>query len=156
MKKIFKTKMLCRLFVSAIVLSSCENNKEEDPNPVTPIVEPTPVEYTNGVFVTCEGPFMTGTGTVSYYSRSNGTVYNDLFNSANSLPLGNLVQSMTISNSKGYVVVNNADKIEVVNSTDFKSLAKISGLSLPRYLLAVNANKASVSQWGSSGVGKGV
>ena len=47
-------------------------------------------------------------------------------------------------------------KIEVVNSTNFKSLATISGLSLPRYMLAVNANKAYVSQWGSSGVGKGI
>ncbi len=154
--KLFNTKLLCGVVISALTFSSCERNKEEDPNPVTPIEEPTPVEYTNGVFVTCEGPFMTGTGTVSYYSRSNGTVYNDLFNSANSLPLGNLVQSMTVSNNKGYVVVNNADKIEVVNSTNFKSLATISGLSLPRYMLAVNANKAYVSQWGSSGVGKGI
>jgi YVTN family beta-propeller protein len=49
-------------------------------------------------------------------------------------------------------VVNNANKVEVVNSNDFTSVAVISGLALPRYFLGISNQKAYVSQWGADGL----
>lgn len=108
--------------------------------------------YGSGIFVTCEGVFGSGTGTVSFYNRSSGVVNNDIFQTANSLPLGNVVQSMSIYNGKGYVVVNNGAKVEVVNAANFKSSATITGVSQPRYFFGIDNNKAYVSEWGSTGL----
>jgi hypothetical protein len=139
------------LLASATLILGC---KKEEPNPVSTT---TPKgAYDNGVFITCEGAFGSGTGTVSFFNRSNSTVSNDLHQSVNALPLGNIVQSMQVHNSKGYVVVNNANKIEIVNASTFVSGGKISGLSSPRYFAGINASKAYVSQWGSGASDVGV
>jgi YVTN family beta-propeller protein len=107
---------------------------------------------TSSVYITNEGPYGSGTGTISLYNKYTGALSNDIFASANGgIPLGNIVQSLSIYNGKGYIVVNNADKIEVVNSKDFKSTATISGLNKPRYFLGIDNNKAYVTEWGATG-----
>jgi len=57
------------------------------------------------------------------------------------------VQSMTLFNNKGYIVVNNSHTIEVVNDINFVSAGTINGLSGPRYLLPITSAKAYVSDW---------
>lgn len=124
--------------------------KKDDPQP--PANNTTPGAYeSSGVFITNEGPFGSGTGTVSFYNRSTGAVSNDIFQTANSIPLGNIVQSMSIYNGKGYIVVNNASKMEVVSASDFKSSASITGLNQPRYFLGIDNSKGYVTEWGSTG-----
>ncbi len=108
--------------------------------------------YQTGVFVVNEGPFNSGTGTISYYNRDSKVVTNDIFQLANQLPLGNIVQSINMFNGKGYIVVNNANKIEVVEAHEFKSIASISGLTSPRSMLQVDDSKAYVTEWGSATV----
>jgi DNA-binding beta-propeller fold protein YncE len=108
--------------------------------------------YETGVFISNEGPYGSGTGTVSFYNRSTGAVTNDIFQKANGVPLGNIVQSVNIYNGKGYVMVNNAGKIEVVNAPDFKSMATIAGLTQPRYFLGINSTKGYVTEWGTGGL----
>lgn len=124
--------------------------KKDNPKPIDNT--PTPAGgYSSGIFITNEGPYGSGTGTVSFYNRSTGAVSNDIFQTANSVPLGNIVQSMSVFNGKGYVVVNNAGKMEVVNVSDFKSTASITGLNQPRYFLGIDNNKGYVTEWGSTG-----
>lgn len=108
--------------------------------------------YDNGVFITCEGAFGSGSGTVSFYNKNTGIVSNDIFQLANNFPLGNLVQSMSLHNNKAYVIVNNSNKVEVANAADFKSIATITGVNFPRYFLGVDNTKAYVTEWGSSGL----
>lgn len=141
---------------TSLCFTSCKKDKDEDPNPVTPEETIIPSDYSSGIFVTCEGPFVGGSGTVSFYNRNNGNVSNNLFQSVNGLPLGSIVQSMEVYGGKGYIVVNNAGKVEVVNSSTFSSTGKISGLEQPRYFLGISATKGYVTQWGSSGANKGV
>lgn len=108
--------------------------------------------YENGTLICNEGPFTSGTGTISFYNRESGEVENNVFQTVNSRPLGNIVQSTSTHNNQVYIVVNNANKIEVANSEDFTSIGVIEGLALPRYFLGIDDNKAYVSQWGSDGV----
>jgi YVTN family beta-propeller protein len=135
-------KLLIAFVVIAIFsLSSC---KKDDDDKVG--------KYTKGVFVTNEGPFQTGTGTVSFINRNAATIENEIFEVVNNRPLGNVVQSATFHNGKIYIVVNNADKIEIVDADDFKEVGAINGLKLPRYILPVSSSKAYVSQWGTGGM----
>jgi hypothetical protein len=139
MKTIFK---LWPLFVAGLIfcflLSACDGN---DP-------DPEPDGFASGVLIVNEGLFQTGTGTVSHYSRQLKTVSNDIFMKANARPLGNIAQTMTAYKNKGYIVINNAGTVEVVNLENFKSTGTISGLTLPRYCLAADDNKLYVTQWG--------
>jgi YVTN family beta-propeller protein len=74
-------------------------------------------------------------------------VKQDVFESVNGRPLGNIAQSMTIYNGKGYIVVNNAGKVEVVDAATFMSEATISNLINPSQFLVIDAQKAYVSDW---------
>jgi DNA-binding beta-propeller fold protein YncE len=49
---------------------------------------------------------------------------------------------MTIAGNRGFLLINNSNKIEVVNLKDFKSLSTISGLHSPRYLQIIDSTKA--------------
>ena len=144
-----KTKQLINLstLALAITFTSCKKN-DPAPAPATTAA----VTYSNGLFITNEGPFGSGTGTVSYYNRINGKVSNDIFQTKNSYPLGNLVQSMEIFNGKGYIVVNNSGKVETVDSNTFASNGAITGLTQPRYFLGIDNNRGYISEWGTGGV----
>ncbi len=125
-----------------IFIFSCK--KEVDPNAGT---------YSSGIFIVNEGPFLSGTGTVSFYDRDKKTTTNDIFGKENAgAVLGNIAQSMAIQNGKAYLVLNNANKIEVVDAATFKSLGKIDSLALPRFFLALDDKKAWVTQWGLDGI----
>ena len=137
-----------KLCISTVILTATLFGCKKD-NPI-PSNTSTAVSYSNGVFVSCEGPFGSGTGTVSFYNRSSGIVTNDIFQTANGFPLGNIVQSVAIYNGKGYIAVNNAAKVEVVDATDFKSRGTITGLTNPRYFLGISSSKGYLTEWGSS------
>ena len=98
-----------------------------------------------GVFICNEGNFNSGGGSVSQYYTATKTVEEDIFKKVNKRSLGDVVQSMNTYNGKGYIVVNNSGKVEVVNLEDFKSSGTITGLASPRYFLPVGNNKAYVS-----------
>jgi YVTN family beta-propeller protein len=106
--------------------------------------------YQNGVFIVNEGPFNSGTGTISFLDRHSKTVTNSIFSKINDRPLGNIVQSLNFHNDKGYVVINNANKVEVVEKGTFKSIATIEGLPFPRHFLGIDQGKAYISCWGGS------
>ena len=109
--------------------------------------------FQNGLFITHEGAFSGGTGTVSFYNRSVGGLKNDIFATENGgAAIGNILQSMTVANSKAYLVVNNANKLLVADAYTFKFQDSIFGTTLPRYLLNIDDKKAFVSEWGANGV----
>jgi YVTN family beta-propeller protein len=106
--------------------------------------------YEDGYFVTNEGNFGTGNGSISFVDEY-GAVENDVFASINSFALGDVVQSMNIIGSKAYILVNGSSKIEVASVDSMYSVATIDAVS-PRYIAKVNDNKAYVTDWGINGV----
>jgi DNA-binding beta-propeller fold protein YncE len=105
-----------------------------------------------GIFILNEGNFLGGNGSLSFYSYDSLKIYNDLFQSINSRPLGDVPFSMAIREDKGYIVVNNSGKIEVINSTTFESTATINNLISPRNIAFINSSKAYVSSLYSDSV----
>jgi YVTN family beta-propeller protein len=100
-----------------------------------------PGSFEHGVIISNEGAFQNGNASVSFYDPSLNKMYNDVYYRVNNRPLGDVVQSFSVSSNKGYIVVNNSQKVEVVNMTDFASLGIIPA-SYPRYLLPVSNDKA--------------
>jgi len=117
------------LFLGLFILNACKD-----------IHSSTTGLYEHGVVITNEGAYGSGTGSISYYNPTADSVYNDLFEKANNFPLGDVVQSFSVANDKGFIVVNNSQKVEVVLLKTFKSLGVIVA-SYPRYFIPVNSSK---------------
>jgi YVTN family beta-propeller protein len=96
--------------------------------------------YEHGVVITNEGSLNSNTGSVSYYNPNTDSVYNDIFETANNRPLGDIVQSFSVTSDKGFIVVNNSQKVEVVQLNNFKSTGVIIA-SYPRYFISINNEK---------------
>lgn len=113
---------------------------------------PSDQDYSKGIFVVNEGPFG-GTGTISWYNPDTGEVRDSIYEKSNNgANLGQFVQSLTFYNGKGYIVVNGANRVVVVNAATFEYLDTIGTLQQPRYFLPVSPNAAYVSQWGADGL----
>jgi YVTN family beta-propeller protein len=112
-----------------------------------PSTENTPQPYDSGVVVTNEGGFGKGNGSVSFLNRNTNIAALDIFKTENGVSLGDVVQSYTENGEKGFVVVNNSNKVEVVNTRTFKRIATLTNrLTLPRYALAQD-NRLYVTCW---------
>lgn len=126
----------------ALALLSC------DPDNDGPGAPPAPAGDGTSVYIVNEGQFNTPNGAISLFSKTSSTVANDnVFFSVNNRILGDVVQSMTVVGDQGYIVVNATGKVEVVTMANFKEVATITDLKQPRYLLAVNAEKAYLTEW---------
>jgi hypothetical protein len=137
MKNIKLSAVLCALIT---LVFGCQ---PPEPNEIITI-------YEKGVFITHEGAFAGGTGSVTFY---NGSIQNDIYSAANGgAAIGNVLQSMTIIGDKAYLVVNNAKRITVVDAKTFRYQDSITNTVLPRYLLDIDGKKAFVSEWGAGGI----
>lgn len=119
---------------STLIFNAC---KDEETTVITP--------DTRGAIIVNEGGFLKSNGSVGVYKPGTSS-YSEVFKSANGRPLGDVVQSITEINGKYYIVVNNSNKIEVVNVSDFKSVTTIT-VNQPRAVLKVNETKAYISQF---------
>ncbi|MBO0935960.1 hypothetical protein J2I47_05325 [Fibrella sp. HMF5335] len=135
------------------------------------VTEPVRTEpFESGVLVMEEGAFKKGNASVSLLNAQTGQVTApNIFSAVNDRPLGDVLQSYIEIGGKGYLVVNNSDKVEVVESSTFRNIGTIQkGISAaqlaveqPRYMVAAPPQngqylKAYVSCWGGKTVGPNV
>jgi YVTN family beta-propeller protein len=116
-----------------LFLQSCV----QDPLSVRPVV---PVPSAKGVYVLNEGTFGRGNATLTFYDLETFQVYNDVFASVNGRNLGDVGNQMVIRGTRGYIIVNNSDKIEVLDLQTNRSAGTIpvgSGRS-PRQLAFIS------------------
>jgi YVTN family beta-propeller protein len=139
MKKSITLTKIGVLFLSALfVLSSCEDDKPKG-------------AYEDGVFITNEGAFGNNNGSVSFYSYGADNVTNNIFITKNERALGDVVQSICTTDEKAFIVVNNSNKVEVVDRNTFKEIQTIEDVSGPRYM-ASTGTKGYLSCWGDNTV----
>ncbi len=130
-------KVLIPLLVGlAFTIAGCD--EAESPRPQV-VVE-------TDVIILNEGNFGQGNATIDLYNSTDGSYRKDVFRSNNQgRPIGDVVQSMYMEDNFGYIVVNNSQKVEVVDLSTFKSVGAIQGLNSPRYFLSIGSDKAYVS-----------
>lgn len=122
------------------LLFACSKEQEDPPDTIT--------DLSNGVFVINEGPFNTGTGTISFFKRDGSYIQHKLYQNANTLiPLGNIVQSMTVIDDIAYIAVNNANKVELASALTFQSVGTIQDIEYPTYIAGVGNSKVYISSW---------
>lgn len=125
--------------ISATILSCEKDNNGPDKR-----------GYAKGAFISCEGSFNAGNGSVSWYDPDSSEVVNNLFSLVNGRPAGDVVQSFSVAGDYGVIVANNSHKIEVVDLETFESAATITGFSYPRYFV-YSGNGIGYLSNGSSG-----
>ncbi len=144
MNRIFNNTSLIWLLL-LIGLSSCLQNpfddEEQQPNPNFPIRA--------SAFIINEGGFGNGNASVDHLNLVTGEYKSSVFQTANNRPLGDVLQDMVIVNGRGYLVLNNSSRIEVVEMDSFRLVGTISGLESPRYMQFVAQDKAYVSDFKS-------
>ncbi|MFA6234265.1 MAG: DUF5074 domain-containing protein [Bacteroidota bacterium] len=109
-----------RLLLAALGLllafTACDDNSTDPP--LTP-------QAPRGLYILNEGNFQRGNATLSFYIPDSLVVYNDLFQTENGRPLGDVGNSITVHNGLAYLVINNSHKIEVINAATYKSVRTI-------------------------------
>jgi YVTN family beta-propeller protein len=104
-------------------------------------------EFSSGVWIINEGAFGHSNSSVSSYDVSTGLVQQDLFGLKNNKKaLGDVAQSIMINGDLAYIVIDNDNKVEVVNANTFVSSYTLSDLALPRYLTVYNG-KGYLTEW---------
>lgn len=136
-----KKSNLIYLLSLCLFISSCS-----DDDPAT--IEPPKGDFENGYFVTNEGPFQNGSGTLTFVN-DDGSVSQNVYKTVNGEDLGNIVNSMYIEGDKAYIVVNNSHKIVVADRYTMEKITVIEGdgINNPRYFVA-NNGRGYVSNWG--------
>jgi YVTN family beta-propeller protein len=131
----------CLLFLSLPVLMSCseEENKPKDTG------------FLHGLYIVNEGNFMSNNGSISYYNPDSARLVNTLFQTVNQRILGDVVQSFGVADDKGFIVVNNSQKVEVVDMETFVSIGTITGTDYPRYFLKISKSKGYLTNGAFAG-----
>lgn len=119
------------MLISIATLSSC-NKKDE-----------LTIDLTNGKLIVCEGTFQTNTGDLTLIQDTISA--NSVYQQVNGNPLGDVAQSLAIIDNKAFIVVNNSQKIEVIDMKTTKSIGIIDGFSFPRSITALNSETLLVT-----------
>lgn len=92
-----------------------------------------------------EGGFSYGNASISHYYPASNMVENNVFNEVNNLAIGDILQSAFTINEELILVVNNSQKVLVLNPTSMQLKRSILGFTSPRYGAVVNDSVAIFS-----------
>jgi YVTN family beta-propeller protein len=125
-----------------VLVASCKKEEEEQ--------TATEVDYTHGIFISNEGSFNGNNASITYFDPALKQT-NDVYKVANALGLGDVLQSFTIIGDRGYAIVNNSQKVEVVEMKTMKRIATITGVDYPRHLIDAGNGKAYLTNGSMAG-----
>jgi YVTN family beta-propeller protein len=129
------------LLVSLLFLYSCSNNDD----PIKSLGA-----FENGYFICNEGPFQTGSGTLTFVGN-DGVVSQNIYKTVNNENLGNIVNSISLGSENAYIVINNSNKVVVANRFNMEKITTIAGDNIknPRYFVIIG-DTGYVSNWGEA------
>lgn len=120
-------RFLTAVFASALLVVASCNNDDDD-------LDNAEKSY-SGILVSNEGNFGTPSGNVSYIPTNLSAIENGIYKTVNNQDLGDVVNNIGFSGDQAYIVVNNSNKIEVVNRFRFSKTATITdNIKQPRYI----------------------
>lgn len=145
MKKRAFIYLIFLFFATATTITTgCARSDDAEEQPEGGSITP---EGDEGIlFILNEGNFQYGNATLSVYDPESKSVENEAFFKANGMKLGDVAQSMTISDGKGWIVVNNSNVIFAIDPLTIKEKGRIENLTFPRYIYFIDDTKAYVTQ----------
>jgi YVTN family beta-propeller protein len=125
------------IYFAALTLAfvSCKKD-DEDNTPQLPA--------TMGFYVLNEGAFLQNNASISYLVTED-QIQADPYFDENGVPLGDVLQSYVSTANLGYAVLNNSNKIEVFNKSNWANVTTIEGIDYPRYIVNGGNGKLYVS-----------
>ncbi|WP_048511266.1 DUF5074 domain-containing protein [Chryseobacterium sp. FH2] len=128
------TRLLTLFFAFALVFNiSCNSDNDN---------EITAITYENGYFISNEGKFNDKNASVTFVTRDLSLKQDNIyaFNNNNAI-LGDVLQMIAFNGNNAFLVVNNSNKIVVVNRYNFTKVAEITDHILqPRSMTFANGN----------------
>ncbi len=134
-------KKIIGVILIVTTLFSCKKEKEETTNEI--MTNPD-TGYLHGKFLVNEGSFGSNNASISYINES-GELVNDIFLQVNGFELGDVLQSFIVIGEKGYAILNNSQKVEVIDMKTMHHIDAVTGLSYPRHMIDVGNGKAYLS-----------
>ena len=111
-----------------ISFTGCEENKDDE-------------IQLEGIYIVNEGQFNNNNGSISLLDPETNAVSQNYFQQQNSRSLGDIVQDLSFYKDRGFIVVNNSKKIEIVDKQSFETIGVIGNLSYPRQFEAISDSK---------------
>jgi YVTN family beta-propeller protein len=113
------------IFSFSLVSCEEENNGNEIPD-------------VEGIYVVNEGLFGSSNGSITLLKPETGATIHNYFKNQNGRFPGDVLQDLSFSEDKGFIVANNSKKLEIVSKDDFTTVDVIPDISYPRQFLAIN------------------
>jgi len=138
------------LVLSIFFLNACSNDDDLNLPDVEVEEEEEPIAaFQTGILISNEGPFGSGSGSVSFINSNLTSVQNTIYEAVNGETLGNIVQSIGFdSGDQAYIISNNSNRVDVVNRFTFEQIQRIeTGLQNPRFFIEANGF-GYISNWG--------
>jgi len=95
-------------------------------------------DWEDGVFVVNEGGFNHQNASLGWYDRKSGVYLDKVYSKVNESDLGDIFQSLNITPDVILLVVNNSDKVEVVDRQSLKNKYTLPSIKSPRYILPID------------------
>jgi YVTN family beta-propeller protein len=134
------------LIAGVCTFQACKDDDSEDGN-----IVPQPNVSEQVVFFN-EGGFQKGNASVSVFNRQTEAVTHDVFMTTNQQPVGDVLLSQTDIDDQYWLVVNNSGKIWITETAKLEIQGEVTGLTSPRYAVAINDDKVYVSDLFSGSV----
>lgn len=130
-------KFICLVMIAGL-LAACKSDDDDQPD--------LPAPSSEYILIGNEGGFTAGNASLTLYDLESSAVTQNVYSAANNgAALGDVLHSMVHRNNEIYLVVNNSQKIVVVDDHTFAKKRSITGLPSPRYICFEEDNKAYVS-----------
>ena len=100
------------------------------------------------VLVINEGNFLSAEGSITGFNSGTGEVEANIYQNTNGFAIAATIQRVESFENELFIVCNNPDKLEVLNSTSLMNQGTLdAGLSTP-YSFAAKGNQGFVTNWG--------
>jgi len=137
-------KAFLRLLVASLVGAIFMGCEQDNP------LQPEPGNTDKGAYqivIGNEGGFTYGNASLQIYDPETDQLRDDVFQTANQRPLGDVMQDVKLIGDRLYAVLNNSNRVEVIDTSSFMVIGSILGLTSPRYMLSISEQKCYVTDF---------